>query len=524
MKTVKPKVFISATSGDLGPIRTRIKEALLTLGCDPIVQDNFPPDHRSVEELLRKRIAECDAVVHIAGFRYGQEPRQRDKDEPRRSYTQMEYHTAKKLNKPIYTFICGQGFPFAACEPEDEEKRRLQLAHRDLLLGGPSLYQEIRETAELDRKVREIDYWEALRRRLRKAFWAQVGVTAAATLAAAGIGVLAVRTLVGVEPDLEKGERLFRAKDYAGAFHALSKASDAAPGKVDLHRKIEDCARRGKLANAFLERYRSLVKQNPQSAIVHNYLGNAYLLLDPEDKDGEGAKHYQAALQLDPNFAPPLVNLGILASRHGNFEKAEPLLLRYLQAEPSDALGWMNLGILYLQRAAKSPEEKAEMLGKAEQLLNKAMSRDPASAGVWKQLGRVYEETSRTNDALNAYQKSLALDYEQPEVRQRFELLAWGLERSGISAGGKDDFTTRSFSSSGGSQTNLVAAMRAIATGKTSDAKATLQRLVTQEPENPLAYRLMGKVYEAEGESLEATNAFAQATRLASRVTESPKP
>ena len=68
------KVFISATSGDLRPVRELVKQGLLTMGCMPVEQDNFPPDYRSVKEMLEDKIAQCDAMVHIVGMRYGAEP------------------------------------------------------------------------------------------------------------------------------------------------------------------------------------------------------------------------------------------------------------------------------------------------------------------------------------------------------------------------------------------------------------------------------------------------------------------
>jgi hypothetical protein len=56
-----PKVFISATSGDLRSVRGIVKEALLTIGCHPIEQSNFPPDYRNVHTMLEERIADCQA-------------------------------------------------------------------------------------------------------------------------------------------------------------------------------------------------------------------------------------------------------------------------------------------------------------------------------------------------------------------------------------------------------------------------------------------------------------------------------
>ncbi|MCA9002675.1 MAG: DUF4062 domain-containing protein, partial [Planctomycetes bacterium] len=93
----RPSIFISATSGDLRECRQLIKEALLTIGCIPVEQTNFPPDARTVREMLHARLAECQAVVHVAGLRYGAEPQERAAAEARRSYTQMEYDIAREM-------------------------------------------------------------------------------------------------------------------------------------------------------------------------------------------------------------------------------------------------------------------------------------------------------------------------------------------------------------------------------------------------------------------------------------------
>jgi hypothetical protein len=68
------KVFISASTGDLGSVRELVKQGLLTMHCLPVEQTNFAPDYRTVAAMLEKRIAECDAVIHLVGLRYGAEP------------------------------------------------------------------------------------------------------------------------------------------------------------------------------------------------------------------------------------------------------------------------------------------------------------------------------------------------------------------------------------------------------------------------------------------------------------------
>ena len=92
----RPEIFISATSSDLRSARQIVRDGLLSLGCLPMVQEHFPPDARTVRAMLRARVAECDAVVHLAGECYGAEPALEGAEGPRRSYTQIEFDLARE--------------------------------------------------------------------------------------------------------------------------------------------------------------------------------------------------------------------------------------------------------------------------------------------------------------------------------------------------------------------------------------------------------------------------------------------
>ena len=125
---VPPRVFISATSADLASVRQLVKEALLSMDCHPVEQTNFPPDYRSIQDMLTDKIESCQAVLHIVGCRYGAEPdpETRDPDTPRRSYTQLEYDLARQSKKKLFVFLCPEDFPFDECAPESPEKQQLQ--------------------------------------------------------------------------------------------------------------------------------------------------------------------------------------------------------------------------------------------------------------------------------------------------------------------------------------------------------------------------------------------------------------
>ena len=199
----RPEIFISATSRDLGSCRQLVRDALLTLGCVPVVQDHFPPGAGEVRAMLRERIAGCQAVIHLAGECYGYEPRERDPAAPRRSYTQMEYDIARELKKPLYTFLCAPDFPYDAHESEPEDLRRLQQAHRDALSSGDSLYLPIRDPHELSERVRELQTRvDTLARDLQKTrSWLGRGIAAAV-----GALVLIAGLLYGVRHQGEQGQ------------------------------------------------------------------------------------------------------------------------------------------------------------------------------------------------------------------------------------------------------------------------------------------------------------------------------
>lgn len=164
-----PRIFVSATSRDLRTARTYVSEGLRRMECLPIVQDDFPPDYKSVREMLVTKIKTCDAVVHVAGFYYGAEPQPVPAEGERRSFTQMEYEIAMELALPCYVFLCGEKFPFDEHDPEPEEKRALQMAHRERLLSRDELFYEFETREDLNSRTRELQLSvDALRDELAK--------------------------------------------------------------------------------------------------------------------------------------------------------------------------------------------------------------------------------------------------------------------------------------------------------------------------------------------------------------------
>lgn len=155
------------------------------MGWQPVVQDHFAPDDKTVAEMLHRRIRECDAVVHIVGECYGAEPKATEKDGARRSYTQIEAEIARKLRKRLFTVLLDEQFPFDSHEPEAAELRDLQQAYRRDVATSNYLYIPCRAPSDFETEIRklriEID-------KLRKSRLVTALVLSISLIAAIGVG------------------------------------------------------------------------------------------------------------------------------------------------------------------------------------------------------------------------------------------------------------------------------------------------------------------------------------------------
>ncbi len=151
----RPHVFVSATAAEMDSSRWLVKRELRDFGYDPIEQTEFPRDYHTVRKMLRERILACDAVIHLAGACYGDEPMQSSTDSPRRSYAQLEYDVAVELRKPLYVLICELGFN----RTEDDERQKLQQQHRDALCAETAtktVLIKVRSLSELKKRLVEL--------------------------------------------------------------------------------------------------------------------------------------------------------------------------------------------------------------------------------------------------------------------------------------------------------------------------------------------------------------------------------
>jgi len=68
---LRPTIFLSGVSSEFASFRDAVEVEVQKKGCFADNQSSFGVDYRTVEEMLRRRISDADAVIHIVGYRFG---------------------------------------------------------------------------------------------------------------------------------------------------------------------------------------------------------------------------------------------------------------------------------------------------------------------------------------------------------------------------------------------------------------------------------------------------------------------
>src|SRR5688572_4870777 len=151
----RPTIFLSGVSQEFGSFRDAVEIEIQKKGCFVENQSSFATDYRTVEAMLRQKLSEADAVIHIVGFRYGAEPHGRPDDARRRSYSQLEFDVARELDKPVYVFTSADSSVRDPPKPDEKSEDAvmvaLQLAHRQATQNTNDLYYSFKNQEELCR-------------------------------------------------------------------------------------------------------------------------------------------------------------------------------------------------------------------------------------------------------------------------------------------------------------------------------------------------------------------------------------
>ena len=127
------RVFVSATTADLGACREAVAAVLRKAQIFPVIQEELPASSSSLHEVLSETIASCDAVVCLVGKVFGAKPA--DQTASLRSYTQLEYLAAREMGKPTFVFLTHDSFTPEHPVEEAEDWRSAQDDYRAGLMA-----------------------------------------------------------------------------------------------------------------------------------------------------------------------------------------------------------------------------------------------------------------------------------------------------------------------------------------------------------------------------------------------------
>ena len=148
---------------------------------------------------------------------------------------------------------------------------------------------------------------------------------------------------------------------------------------------------------------------NGKSIVHHNWMG---LIYEWKRDLARAESEFRTAMDLDPDYAATMANLGALYGRSGRLKEAVEVLNRAVTKDPENVEAWINLGAAY-GRLGESRE--------AIEALETARRKGVRTATLFNALALAYLQENRRDKALEYLNESLTIDPGQKDARELLE-------------------------------------------------------------------------------------------------------
>jgi len=216
----------------------------------------------------------------------------------------------------------------------------------------------------------------------------------------------------------------------------------------------------------------------------------------------EAAAAFEAATQLDPDFAEAHYNLGLTYADLGEFERAIAEQEAAIELAPDLAEAHNGLGLAYygLERFDEAIAEYAE-----------ATRLDPDLADAHFNLGHAHAALGQHAQALAAYQEAARLNPDDFETQHNIGLayIKQGLVNEAIAAWERAISIDADFA-----ETHYALGMAYTDVGRYEEAVTALNEALRLDPDRDRAYKHLGVAYYALRQDEEAIEAFETYLRL----------
>ncbi len=182
--------------------------------------------------------------------------------------------------------------------------------------------------------------------------------------------------------------------------HTLACTSD----NFVAHNNLGDALLRKGQVNEAIAHFQAALQINPNYVAAHNNLGNA---LFQQGEVDEAMAQYQKALHINPDYAKAYNNLGNALLQKGRVDEAMAQYQKTLQIEPNDVKAHINLGNILLQKGS---------VDEAMAHYQKALQINPNYAKAHINLGNILLQKGSVDEAMAHYQKALQINPDSAEA------------------------------------------------------------------------------------------------------------
>jgi len=263
------------------------------------------------------------------------------------------------------------------------------------------------------------------------------------------------------------------------AISEYQEAMKADPESLFLRVELADLYWRvGRLADAVREA-EAVLKVNPDQDDAHRLLANIYWRNLGEARGDVAAQeslrkaieHFEALARLNPSETDTFLVLGRLYRLSNQPEKAEEAFKKVLNGEPDSKNAAAQLAQLYFDQG--DYEQAIELLNKIDE--------EEMDAPLLGMLAYAYTQTSRFDRAVSVYEKALARDPDNQEVRRAY---AEALMGGGRLAAARTELEKILKADPDDGSAHLRLAQLERQEGRFEDARKNLDRAQTLMPES----------------------------------------
>lgn len=270
---------------------------------------------------------------------------------------------------------------------------------------------------------------------------------------------------VGLEAKVKLAEMDFQAGRQIEAERHVQEVLKDNPRSSDgltLLGRIALARRNGKDA---VQAFRTVLHDQPELATVHYLLGQAYQLTGETNLAKES---FERAVALYPDQVDAKRSLAVLESKSGRYQQARARLEDLLKQRPDDVVA-LDM-VMTLDLVMKNWPGAAQTLGRIRHVAAESHVALMAE-------GRLYEAQGRLNDAINAYERAMALLPNEPEPLLSLVKLE-------------------------------------VAQGRKVQTQTRLEGLLAARPDHPFAHGLLGEVLSMSGAHEASVLHYREAVRL----------